>query len=263
MQTSALIVSLHDVSPLTRERSAKILADLADIGVEHISLLVIPDHHHRAPVLGNAGFRDWLQARSADGHEIVAHGFYHMRPQKSGESALTQAITKSYTAGEGEFFDLTELEARKLLQKGREVFAWCGFEPVGFIAPAWLLGDEALKAVRSEGFAYTTYLNRILPLRPLSSAGPESGNWTPEVRPVEFSQSLVWSVRAAWRRTLSLGWNRFLAARLRKAPVLRVGIHPPDWDHPAIRQQVLNLIRTALAGRTAFTYERWLQRSNA
>jgi len=40
--------------------------------------------------------------------------------------------------------------------------------------------------------------------------------------------------------------------------LLRIGIHPPDWYHPAIRNQILNLTATALAVRRAMTYEQWL-----
>jgi predicted deacetylase len=245
MQTRALIVSLHDVSPLTWEKSVTILRDLAGAGVREVSLLVIPNHHNKAPIEGNTAFRDWLVACQSEGHEIVAHGYYHQRKQKPAESPLTRAITGCYTAGEGEFFDLSEDEAREVLQMGRRVFEWCGISPTGFIAPAWLLGEDALRAVRTEGFSYTTYLNRILPLYDGAVATQ--------------TQSLVWSVRAAWRRQVSLQWNQLLFTRMKTHPVLRIGIHPPDWDHPAIRKQVLALTRSALAGRTACTYERWLK----
>lgn len=248
MQTPALIVSLHDVSPKTRETSTRILKDLAAAGVKHVSLLVIPDHHHKAPIDKDPSFASWMQDLVAMGHEAVLHGFYHQRPQKSAESTRTRLITGVYTAGEGEFFDLSETQARELLVRGRKSLAACGLQPRGFIAPAWLLGSEALEAVKAENFSYTTYLDRILPLQ---------GN-----RPPALSQSLVWSVRASWRRTMSLVWNKILLARLQSNPVIRIGIHPPDWNHPAIKNQVLDLTRRALAGRTPITYESWLSGVN-
>jgi predicted deacetylase len=244
MQTPAIIVSLHDVSPLTWARSRQILDDLAGLGIDRVSLLVIPNHHARAPITENPAFLEWLRAQAGAGHEIVAHGYFHQRSKKAGEGPWKKFITAHYTAGEGEFFDLTKPEADRLLRQGIEDFRMGGLSPRGFIAPAWLLGDAALEAVRDAGFEYTTYLNRI---EPLHGAPPA------------FSQSLVWSVRAAWRRVLSLGWNRLLAKRLKDDAVIRVGLHPPDWDHPAIKRQILQLIRCALAGRMAFTYERWLE----
>lgn len=194
----------------------------------------------------NPGFQEWLRAQAAADHEIVAHGYFHQRPKKRGEGPWEKFITRHYTAGEGEFFDLKKSVADQLLEKGLEDFRGGGLVPRGFIAPAWLLGEEALESVRDAGFEYTTYLNRILPLNGAAAVA---------------SQSLVWSVRAGWRRIVSLGWNRWLASRMGSHDVLRVGLHPPDWDHPAIRRQILALIRSALAGRTAMTYERWLDHS--
>jgi hypothetical protein len=45
-----------------------------------------------------------------------------------------------------------------------------------------------------------------------------------------------------------------------EAPLLRVGLHPADWNHGIVRRQALRLIRAALAGREAMTYEDWLAR---
>lgn len=246
MQTPrpVLVVSIHDVSPLTRDRVAEMLGDLSSLGVKKTSLLVIPNHHHRAPILEDGGFCRWLGEAGSDGHEIVLHGYFHKRPSE-GE-LRHRFVTEYYTAGEGEFYDLTEGEAAERLQKGLAEFKSAGFRPTGFIAPAWLLGVEAEEAVKKAGFEYTTRLQNFKDLtRDREDA----------------SQSLVWSVRAAWRRQASLWWNASLAARLEKNPLLRVGLHPPDWDHRAIRDQILKLISAALAGRDVMTYDEWLARA--
>lgn len=141
-----------------------------------------------------------------------------------------------------------EAEASVRLERGLGEFRQAGLAPKGFIAPAWLLGPEAERAVKKAGLAYTTRLKTFKDL----DSGREN-----------HSQSLVWSVRAAWRRLASLGWNAFLARRLQGNPLLRIGLHPPDWDHPAIRRQILQLIAAALAGREVMTYEDWLSRVRA
>ncbi|CAN5370875.1 DUF2334 domain-containing protein [soil metagenome] len=248
MQTSrpALIVSIHDVSPLTHASVVAILDDLASLGVCKTSLLVVPDHHHKAPIFENPPFCEWLRNQQFSGHELVMHGYFHQRP--AGGTWAQSLVTEHYTKGEGEFFDLTQRAAAERLKKAQAEFARENFRTVGFIAPAWLLGDEAERAVCDAGFDYTTRLQNIKDLK--------SGA-------VCATQSLVWSVRAAWRRVVSLAWNSFLARRLASNPVLRVGLHPPDWEHPAIRAQVLRLIRAALASREAITYEEWLLRSRA
>ena len=75
----SLAVSVHDVSPLTRDTVAVMLRDLAEAGVRVTSLLVVPDHHHRADIDQDPAFLGWLRGMEAEGHEIVLHGFYHRR----------------------------------------------------------------------------------------------------------------------------------------------------------------------------------------
>ena len=239
----ALVVSIHDVSPLTLQKTQQILDDLKKIGCASTSLLVIPDHHRRGRVSMNATFAERLREQVAAGHEPVLHGYYHLREQQAADGIFKKMVTQSYTAGEGEFFDLSETEARERLKSGMSEFTACGVAATGFIAPAWLLGDDAECAVRNLGFEYTTRIATVSDFK--------SGD-------VHSARSLVWSVRAAWRRVCSLAWNRLLALTLRNAPLLRVGIHPPDWDHTAIRDQILNLTSAALAGRRAMTYQQWL-----
>jgi len=239
----ALVVSLHDVSPHTFETSRAICEELEANGVASISLLVVPDHHHKGHLLKDNAFLEWLKGMASRGHEVVIHGYYHTREQRSGESTRTQLITQMYTAGEGEFFDIAKEEAMILLEKARAEFKAAGFDPVGFIAPAWLLskgGKEALKALR---FQYTTLLREVMDLS------------NDQVYP---SQSLVYSTRAAWRRGCSLAWNRFLFHRLESNRLVRLGIHPPDFQYPLIWQQILQLTRKALLNRQAVSYQTWL-----
>ena len=244
MQTPrrALVVSIHDVSPLTREMVAQMLHDLTKVGVDRVPLLVIPNHHKMAPIREDAVFCEWLST-AAKRHEVVLHGYFHMRPG-GVRGWWDTVVTEHYTAGEGEFYDLPEGEASSRLEKGKRDFAaTTGLSPRGFIAPAWLLGAEAEAAVKKAGFDYTTRLRSFKDLVTTRETN---------------SQSLVWSVRAGWRRVVSLWWNALLARRLWGAPLLRIGLHPPDWKHGRIRRQALGLIRAALAGRDAMTYEDWL-----
>ena len=207
-----------------------------------MSLLVIPNHHKMAPIREDAVFCEWLKT-AAQRHEVVLHGYFHIRPRDGVGGWWKSAITEHYTAGEGEFYDLPEGEALSRLERGSATLP----RPVCFqrdlLLPrgSWESGAEA--AVKKAGFDYTT---RLRSFKDLVTAR--------ETR----SQSLVWSVRAGWRRVLSLWWNALLARRLWGAPLLRIGLHPPDWKHGRIRQQALGLIGAALAGREAMTYEDWL-----
>lgn len=241
----ALVVSLHDVSPKTWELCRRILAAI-DVPV---SLLVIPDHHHRGHFAEDPAFCSWLRERVAGGDEVVIHGYTHQRPARPGESICERLITRGYTAGEGEFFDVSYDVARRLVSRAQRDFRSVGFDPSGFIAPAWLLSDEGERAIRDLGIRYTTRLRTVTDLR-------ENREW--KVR------SLCWSVRAGWRRAMSMIWNAFLFHRVEDATLMRIAIHPVDIEHPAIWRQVARLVRATSATRSATTYGQWISsRGNA
>ena len=239
----AVVVSIHDVSPRTRPACERILAEVGALGVGACSLLVIPDHHQRGHFLEDAAFCTWLGGLARCGHEAVMHGYFHQRTRRDGETPVAKVTTRFYTAGEGEFYDIDREAARSLVSRAREEFRGIGLDPRGFIAPAWLLGAEAEAALRDLGVEYTTRLGSVLDLRSSTA---------------HRSQSLVWSVRSAWRRATSRGWNAFLFKRLAVHPLLRIAIHPVDIGHPAIWRQIRVLVTRAIADRKALTYQAWL-----
>jgi predicted deacetylase len=240
-----LVVSLHDVSPLTQESCTRMLEQLAALGVKQTSLLVVPNFHRRAPVGDHPRFQKWLSLQVAAGHEPVLHGYFHRRASKSGDSPLVKFTTELYTAGEAEFYDLCRDEALELLRRGLMDFEFLPREISGFVAPAWLLGTEAREAVQLAGFRYTTSIGGVRVFK--------GDRLIP-------SRSLVWSTRSSWRQIVSLGWNYNLAWLLRGAGLLRIGIHPPDCRVGAVWAQIRNLISKALESRSAVSYERFVER---
>jgi predicted deacetylase len=241
----SLVVSLHDVSPLTQPLCAKILSDLADLRVYRTSLLVIPNHHGHAPISENRSFQSWLIRQVDVGHEPVLHGYFHQRQMEKADSWISKLTTEIYTAGEGEFFDLSLDEATKALGDGLKDMAFLSRKVVGFVAPAWLLSDAAEKGAKNMGFVYTTRIGSIRILKP-----------SKEVK----SRSLVWSTRAAWRVLASLGWNKALAIAKNGAPILRVSIHPADVQHKLIWWQIRKIITTARRERECIPYELLVER---
>ena len=235
----ALVVSIHDVAPSTRAKVDKILASLAGHGVHTCSLLVVPDYHRLGRSLADRSFCSWLHALAVNEHEIVIHGFFHQRARRRNENARAKIVTRIYTADEGEFFDLGYDEALRLIRKAQEDFKTHDFHPTGFVAPAWLLGAEAERAVIDAGMSYTTTLRTVRDYH---------GDRTIP------SQSLVYSVRSGLRRISSLAWNRSLFRRLTSNPLLRLGIHPPDIDRAAIWKQIGEIVSEALLDRRAMTY---------
>lgn len=241
----ALVVSIHDVSPKTRERTDEILAALGRRHVRECSLLVVPDHHGQGLFTEDPKFVEWLRLQASRGHELVLHGFTHQRRRKKAEGVLKRLVTRVYTADEGEFYDLSEEAALEKLTRAQSLFRSIGINPRGFIAPAWLLGRAAERAVRQTGFEYTTRLGTVTDY--------VSGR-------IWRSQSLVWSVRSGWRIRTSLRWNASLCERLKRNPLIRIGIHPPDFDHPEVREQILKLVKRTSLDRLPMTYAAWLDR---
>lgn len=220
------------------------MRELEGLGVGKIPLLVIPDHHHKGRTVDDAPLCEWLRDCEGSGHEIVTHGYFHQREPRAKEGAMQRITTTFYTAGEGEFFDPSRAEAAALVGRGNEELCGVGLHPRGFIAPAWLLGVEAEEALRGTGCEYTTRLREVRDLQ----AGV-----------VHNSQSLCWSVRAAWRRAMSVVWNAALFSRLAHAPLLRIAVHPVDIGHPTIWRQIVRITQAALVTRTPTTYFEWIQ----
>jgi predicted deacetylase len=241
----SLIVSLHDVSPHSWSACQEIVARLAALGIPRVSLLVIPDHHHRGHWLEDPEFVSWLRDLESSGHEAVLHGYYHLRPQQKADRGLARWITGTYTAGEGEFFDLNTATALDRCTRGRAEFLEAGLACQGFIAPAWLLGPEARQVLLDLQFRYTVHLADVTALHPVTIRYPV--------------RTLCWSTRAWWRRECSLAWNAFLYSRTTTAETLRISIHPPDLQYLEIWTQIERLCAAATATRTAETYLSWIE----
>ena len=238
-----LIVSVHDVAPSTQATCDKIISELIHNGVRHCSLLVVPDYHRQGISMEDRQFVSWLRGLEADGHEIVVHGYFHERPGRERENPIEKFVTRFYTQGEGEFYDLPYDEALQRIKAARDQFRAAGLRPRGFVAPAWLLSEEGQRAARDAEMEYTTRLRSIHDLR--------SGEIFP-------ARSLVYSVRNGWRRAVSLAWNGALKQMLKDRPLVRLSIHPPDFSHPAVCDQILDLVRQLGGRRRSTTYQDWI-----
>jgi predicted deacetylase len=238
-----LVVSIHDVSPLTQASCRRILDDLREVGVPTTSLLIIPNHHQRAPVIDHQEFQDWLKATVDEGHEPILHGYFHARTPKNTDAGIVKFTNQIYTAGEGEFYDLDRMEASRRLRRGLNDLEFLQRPISGFVAPAWLLGFEAEAAVRQVGFRYITTVGSV--------------NVFDGVHRY-VSRSLVWSTRSSWRRMMSLAWNQGLISRMRERSLLRISIHPSDREIPVVWSQVKSVVTSALEDRRPLTYEKFI-----
>jgi len=238
----ALCVSIHDVAPATWAACRTLMAAIAEVDPRlPLTLLVVPDYHalgHGVP----AGYRAWLNHRISAGDEIALHGYTH-RDEAPPAAGMSDALRRRfYTAGEGEFAALSREAA---LRKLAAADGWCatqGWRAHGFVAPAWLMSRGTWDALSAFDFQYTTTLGRFHLLR--------------EGRSIR-APSLVYSARSPWRRWMSQQWNDVLSGAVREAPLVRLGLHPADAQHPELvahAQRVLDRMRWGRTGMTKIEY---------
>ena len=245
-----LCVSLHDVAPATWTSCQNVLAAVREVADIPLTLLVVPAYHGECSA--QQEFEDAISAQLAVGHELALHGYFHLDPQVPS-GFIDWVRRRIYTDGEGEFCGLSEEEARERLTLGARWFAARGWPLAGFVAPAWLLGAGAWRALRARaGLQYTSTLTKLIAL--------------PEVQAIP-APCLTYSVRSAWRRPTSIVWNTVLSRITHNAPVLRLGLHPYDAESQAIRRSWQRLLERALADRVAVTkaevVHQWRLRSAA
>ncbi len=231
-----LCVSLHDVAPATWASCQRVLAAVREVAEIPLTLLVVPAYHGQCSA--QPEFEHAITAQLALGHELALHGYFHLDPQVPTD-AVDWVRRRIYTAGEGEFCGLSEEEARERMTLGARWFAARGWPLSGFVAPAWLLGSGAWKALHTQNhLQYTSTLTNLIAL--------------PEVHAIP-APCLTYSVRSAWRRPTSIVWNTVLSRVTANASVLRLGLHPNDAESPFVRRSWQRLLERALTHRTATT----------
>lgn len=224
MNQRRFVVSFHDLTPQSRPVCSEILTQLKERGVERTSLLVTPCWHGEDSIDRFPDFLDWLHRAQSEGHEICLHGYTH-RAESIAGGPIAQAIGRFYTAREGEFYQIGREEARQRIRSGLNMLRDAGLDICGFVPPAWLLSEAGRQALKEEGLLYITELQHIdfLQARRL------------------YAPVLVFSCRSGWRRWTSIRWVQLWERLNRRTPILRLAIHPVDWDFPAIRETILDL----------------------
>lgn len=241
--TRWLCVSLHDVAPSTWPHCLKVLEAVREVADVPVTLLVVPAHHGSSSA--QPEFEAAMSAQLAAGNELALHGYFHVDPGVPS-GVVDWVRRRVYTAGEGEFCGLSETAADERLTLGRRWFDANDWPLAGFVAPAWLLGAGAARALRARNdLQYTSTLTELIVL--------------PEAYAIR-APCLTYSVRQAWRRPASLAWNTLLARLTRQVPVLRLGLHPRDAEFKSVRRSWQRLLERALSERVAVTKADFIHR---
>lgn len=251
-QEPSLCVVLHDVAPATWAGCQRVLEAVHAVSPLPLTMLVVPRYHR---TFFHPAFERQMDKYLIQGSELALHGYTHMdeMPVRNPAAWLQRRF---YTAGEGEFAALSTEEAYWRLAAGRGWFNKHGWPLHGFVAPAWLLSAGSWRALRENGFRYTSTLRHLYML-------PDHAHAEQRLT----AQSLVYSTRSAWRRAMSIRWNQLLDATQEDAPLLRLELHPQDADFPEVRRSWQRLLAKALVTRTPVTttdfVEGWRAQQNS
>jgi predicted deacetylase len=197
--TGSLAVAIHDVEPSTFERCALIRDWLDDIGVERVTLLVIPAPQlhpfpARSPALAN-----WLLDRVDAGDAVAQHGLQHRRTR-----------TRPLRRIAAEYPGLDAATTIASVETGRNVLTAAGLEPRGFVAP----GYAYTGALRAHLAAHFDWWATLLTLRGAARTR------TP---------ALCFGTAGPLKRAASPMLVRAGAAL--SGNLLRLDLHPADFDH--------------------------------
>jgi predicted deacetylase len=233
-----LLASIHDVSPRFESEVDELVDLLQRFVGERFAMLVVPNHWGDAPVIAGSPFAGRLRRWAEHGAEIFLHGYFH-RDLFAHRGASDRLRARFMTAGEGEFLGLTAEDAKARIIEGRTLLEdVIGRGIDGFVAPAWLYGEGARKALFECAVPIAEDHLRV---------------WSPESR-LELARGpvITWASRSRARLLSSL----FAARALRNAPmkVLRIGVHPPDCRHPALVKSITRTLDTASRARTVARY---------
>ncbi|HEY0229715.1 MAG TPA: DUF2334 domain-containing protein, partial [Dokdonella sp.] len=121
-QPRTLCIAVHDVAPATWPQCAALLALLDEFGAPPVTLLVVPDYHHRGRADADIGFRRAIEGRLARGDEIALHGYFHLDDGPPPRTPGDWLRRRQLTAGEGEFAALSDEHAGRRIAAGLDMF---------------------------------------------------------------------------------------------------------------------------------------------
>ncbi len=240
-----LLVSLHDVAPYHLDRIRRAEALFAAWGVQKITYLLIPDYLGQQRADESMEFAEFIASRRTFVVDWFLHGYYHLawndvtgRPKSN---LPVQASNRQLgEADNDEFYCLDAASSGPRLLRGKQVFAKClGTEPMGFIAPRWRMDPRVVPVLAEQGFVWTEGQTHVLHLPSYSRFA---------------SPVITWATRTFTRKLTSLMGTPLLSLATRRSPLLRIAMHPFDFDHPATVRSIERVLSSEMLRRPQAFY---------
>jgi predicted deacetylase len=228
-----MVVSLHDVAPATLPASSRWL-DLVERHGMRSTLLVVAGPWRGSAYSASGEFHDWLHAAARRGHEVAVHGWEHRWVADVGErtSVTDRLRVRVVSRGSGEFATIGQAETFRRARLGLAALRSGGFDPVGFVPPAWMARRDHDVVLRALGFLYTTNRRQVRDLR--------TGDQLPVPSTSQRPRSAVTAVAAA----ANLRYQRH---RLSHGAPLRIALHPDETSDARLVAAAEDVLRDAVA----------------
>jgi len=240
---SALLVSLHDVSPLTVDACADAVAMLGELGVRaaDLTVFVIPHHDGVTTIDAHAPTVRFLRDLAGSGACLAMHGLTHRMP---GRSYSPAGIIRAhvFARGQGELYKSDAADTRRRLDEGAALLRRAGLDEAtrAFVPPAWQLSPAARQVVEAAGFEFYEMFGGIV-----HGAGRRARRligWG-SLNPVEAAATAIWAT----------------AQSLRPLADTRLAIHPADMRRPGQTRAVRRVLQRLLPRMRALSYRAFLQ----
>jgi predicted deacetylase len=240
----ALLVALHDVTPAHAARLARAERLLSELGIPSVAYFFVPDFHGRAPAHDDRAFAGWCRAPRPYRVQWFLHGYSHQESpgdRRAAPSTLVERFARTFlTNGEAEFLPLRGERLHERLEAGIVSHVYTvGSAPEGFVAPAWLFNDELMAALKRLALRFTESHFHVF----------DVGTGQAVAAPV-----ITWASRSAVHRAGARAAAAAERRLWRSKPILRIGLHPADFDHPSIVDSVARTLEALCRTRQVIGY---------
>ena len=238
----ALLVSLHDVSPLTVEACQDAVTMLSDLGVgpAALTVFVIPHHDGQTTIDTHAPTVKFLRELADAGACLAMHGLTHRMP---GRAFSPAGIVRAhiFARGQGELYKSDAADARRRLDEGMAVLRRAGLDEAtrAFVPPAWQLSRAAREVVEGAGFDFYERFGGIVQDGGLRARGLIG--WG-SLNPVEAAATAIWA-----------------SAQSRRSPAdTRLAIHPADMRRAGQTRAIRRVLQRMLPRMRTVNYRAFL-----
>jgi predicted deacetylase len=241
-QPASLLVSLHDVSPLTLASCEEAVGLLGELGLSAalLTVLVIPNHEGTSPIDRDQATLRFLGNLADGGARLVMHGLTH---RMTGRAWTPAGMFRAhlFARGQGELHNCDAAETARRLDEGMAILRRAGLEGAtrAFVPPAWLLSAAAREVVAARGFDFYEVFGGIV--HGEDRYARRVIGWG-SLGPVEAATTALYADLQSVRAGVDT----------------RLAIHPADMRRPAQRRAVRRTLARLLPRMRAEGYTSYL-----